>query len=238
MLTCKQYELLLFIHDYIKKTGVPPSFDEMRNALELASKSGIHRLIIALEERGFIHRLPNRARAMEVIRLPDKITFNLSSARKIFSSMIDKNKREIAKRSFGNLDNFDAEDKQNATVPIMGRIAAGVPISAIQQQTNTLSLPSNMISLGEYYALEVKDDSMIEAGILDKDTIIVKCQNTATSGEIVIAFIDKKEATLKRYRRKGASIALEAANPHYETRLYRPEQIQIQGKLIGLIRKY
>ncbi|WP_161510449.1 transcriptional repressor LexA [Bartonella quintana] len=237
MLTCKQYELLLFIHNHMKEIGVPPSFDEMKIALELTSKSGIHRLITALEERGFIRRLPNRARAVEVVRLPEKITFNLSSARKISPNVIENNRRKISKNS-KNLNSFDIEDKKNVTVPIMGRIAAGVPVSAIQQQTNTLCLPADMISLGEHYALEVKDDSMIEAGILDKDTIIVRRQNTATSGEIIIALIDKEEATLRRYRRNGASIALEAANPHYETRIYRPERIEIQGKLIGLIRKY
>ncbi|AFR26317.1 LexA repressor [Bartonella quintana RM-11] len=220
----------------MKEIGVPPSFDEMKIALELTSKSGIHRLITALEERGFIRRLPNRARAVEVVRLPEKITFDLSSARKISPNVIE-NRRKISKNS-KNLNSFDIEDKKNVTVPIMGRIAAGVPVSAIQQQTNTLCLPADMISLGEHYALEVKDDSMIEAGILDKDTIIVRRQNTATSGEIIIALIDKEEATLKRYRRNGASIALEAANPHYETRIYRPERIEIQGKLIGLIRKY
>ncbi|MDM9999570.1 transcriptional repressor LexA, partial [Bartonella henselae] len=227
-------ELLLFIHNHMKETGVPPSFDEMKTALELTSKSGIHRLITALEERGFIRRLPNRARAVEVIRLPEKITFNLSSARKISPSVIENNKRKISKNS----DNFDLEEKKNIIIPIMGRIAAAVPISAIQQQINTLCLPQDMISLGEHYALEVKDDSMIEAGILDKDIIIVRRQNTATSGEIIIALIDKEEVTFKRYRRKGNSITLEAANPHYETRIYRPERVQIQGKLIGLIRKY
>ncbi|WP_345115497.1 transcriptional repressor LexA [Bartonella jaculi] len=237
MLTCKQYELLLFIHNHMKDIGIPPSFDEMKIALELTSKSGIHRLITALEQRGFIRRLPNRARAVEIVRLPEKITFNLSLARKISSSVIEDNKRKISK-NFGNLDNFDEEEKKNTTIPIMGRIASGVPISAIQQQINTLSLPQDMINSGEHYALEVKDDSMIEAGILDKDTIIVKRQSTATSGEIVVAFIDKEEATLKRYRRQGASIALEAGNPHYETRIYGPERVEIQGKLIGLIRKY
>lgn len=221
----------------MKEIGVPPSFDEMRNALELASKSGIHRLVTALEERGFIRRLPNRARAVEVIRLPDKITFDLSSARKIFPSMVEKNKRKTS-QDFDNLDHSDAKNKENITIPIMGRIAAGVPIAAIQQQTNTLSLPPNMIGLGEYYALEVKGDSMVEAGIIDRDTIIVKRQNTATQGEIIVALIDKQEATLKRYRRKGISIALEAANPHYETRIYRPERVHIQGKLVGLIRYY
>ncbi|AGF74521.1 LexA repressor [Bartonella australis AUST/NH1] len=237
MLTCKQYELLLFIHNHMKETGVPPSFDEMRRALELASKSGIHRLVTALEERGFIRRLPNRARAVEVIRLPDRITFDLSSARKIFPSMIKKDKKKIS-RNLDSLDNINAVDKKNVTIPIMGRIAAGVPISAIQQQINTLSLPPDMIGLGEHYALEVKGDSMIEAGIFDRDTIIVKCQSTATSGEIIVALIDKEEATLKRYRRQGASIALEAANPHYETRIYGSERVLIQGKLVGLIRRY
>ncbi|EJF87255.1 transcriptional repressor LexA [Bartonella rattimassiliensis] len=237
MLTCKQYELLLFIHNHIKEIGVTPSFEEMKNALELSSKSGIHKLIIALEQRGFIRRLPNRARAMEVIRLPEKITFNLSLARKISPSMIEKNKREISK-NLSDLGNVEAEEKKNVAIPIMGRISASVPVSAILQQTSTLSLPHDMINTGEYYALEVKDDSMVEAGILDKDTIIVKRQNTAISGEIIVAFIDKKEATLKRYRRKGSSIALEAANPHYEVRTYKSERVEIQGKLTGLIRKY
>ncbi|GAA5094279.1 transcriptional repressor LexA [Bartonella acomydis] len=237
MLTCKQYELLLFIHNHMKATGIPPSFDEMKIALELSSKSGIHKLMIALEQRGFIRRLPNRARAVEVIRLPDKITFNLSLARKISPNMIEKNKRKISK-NFNDLDNFEEEKTKNVTIPIMGRIAANMPISTILQQTGSLSLPPDMINLGEHYALEVRDDSMIEAGIFDKDIIIVKRQSTATSGEIVIVFIDDKEVTLKRYRRKGAFIALEAANPHYETRIYGSERIQIQGKLIGLIRKY
>ncbi|WP_455481359.1 transcriptional repressor LexA [Bartonella sp. B12(2025)] len=234
MLTYKQYELLLFIRNCMKETGIPPSFDEMRIALELSSKSGIHKLIVALEQRGFIRRLPNRARAVEVIRLPDKITFNLSLARKISPNMIEKNGRKVSK----NFDTFEAEEQKNITIPIMGRISASMPTSAILQQTNTLSLSQDMINSGEHYALEVKDDSMIEAGILNKDTIIVKRQNTATSGEIVVAFIDKKEATLKRYRRKGASIVLEAANSHYETYTYGSERVQIQGKVIGLIRKY
>ncbi|EJF77357.1 LexA repressor [Bartonella sp. DB5-6] len=234
MLTCKQYELLLFIHNHIKETGVPPSFDEMKIALERSSKSGIHKLIIGLEQRGFIRRLPKRARAVEVIRLPNKITFNLSLARKISPSVIEKNKREISKK----IDNFDAQEKKNITIPIMGRIATGVPVSAILQQTDTLFLPQDMFNSGEHYALEVKDNSMIEAGILDKDTVIVKRQSTATSGDIIVAFIDKKEATLKRYRRKGTTILLEAANPHYETHIYGSERVQIHGKLIGLIRKY
>ncbi|WP_019223315.1 transcriptional repressor LexA [Bartonella rattaustraliani] len=237
MLTCKQYELLLFIYNHIKETGISPSFDEMKTASGLSSKSGIHKLIIALEQRGFIRRLPNRARAIEVLRLPEKITFNLSLARKIAPSIMEKNKRGKSK-NFSNFDNLEEEEKANITIPIMGRIATGIPISAILQQTNLLSIPQDMINSGEHYALEVKDDSMIEAGIFDKDTIIIKRQNTAISGEIVIACIDQEEATLKRYRRQGTSIVLEAANPHYETRVYGSERIQIQGKLIGLIRKY
>ncbi|GAA4664009.1 transcriptional repressor LexA [Bartonella pachyuromydis] len=237
MLTCKQYELLLFIHNHMKETGIPPSFDEMKIALELSSKSGVHKLMIALEQRGFIRRLPNRARAVEVIRLPDKITFNLSLARKISPSTIEKNKRKISE-NFSHFDNPEAEEKKNVTIPIMGRISASISVSALLQQVGMLSLPQDMINSGEHYALEVRDDSMIEAAILDKDTIIIKCQNTAASGDIVVAFIDKQEATLKRYRRTGAFIALEAANPHYETRIYRSERVEIQGKLIGLIRKY
>lgn len=237
MLTCKQYELLLFIHNHIIKTGIPPSFDEMKIALERSSKSGIHKLIVGLEQRGFIRRLPNRARAVEVIRLPNKITFNLSLARKISPSVIEKSKRKILK-NLSNLDNFDTQEKKNITIPIMGRIATRIPISAILQQTDTLFLPKEMFNPGEIYALEVKDDSMNEAGILDKDTIIVQRQSTAISGDIVVAFVDKKEATLKRYRRKGISIVLEAANPHYETHIYASERVQIEGKLIGLIRKY
>ncbi|MBX4335742.1 transcriptional repressor LexA [Bartonella raoultii] len=234
MLTCKQYELLLFIHNHMKETGISPSFDEMKIALGLSSKSGIHKLIIALEKRGFIHRLPHRARAVDVIRLPNKITFDLSSARKIYPKAIEKKSNKISQ----SFDNFDNENKRNITIPIMGRIATGIPTSAVLQQTDILSLPQEMFGVGEHYALEVKDDSMIEAGILNKDTIIVKRQNIAESGDIIVAFIDKKEATLKRYRRKGASIALESANLHYETRIYGSERVQIQGKLIGLIRKY
>ncbi|WP_455474853.1 transcriptional repressor LexA [Bartonella sp. B30(2025)] len=237
MLTYKQYELLLFIHNHIKKTGVSPSFDEMRTALELASKSGIHKLIIALEERGFIRRLPNRARAIEIIRFPDKIAFNLPSAREIFPNTIEKNKRKMFK-NVTNLGNFYEKDKKHVTIPIMGCIATWVPVSAMLRQINTLCLPQEMLGYGEHYALQVKDDSMNEAGIFNKDTIIIKRQNIATSGEIVVAFVDKEEAALKRYQRKGTFIALESANPYYETRIYEPERVHIQGKLIGLIRKY
>lgn len=241
MLTRKQHDLLLFIHERLKESGIPPSFDEMKDALGLASKSGIHRLITALEERGFIKRLPNRARALEVIRLPDSISPGLAS-----SNTAKKFKPSVVQGSLGKkeqkTDNFLAAPmdavNQNIDVPVMGRIAAGVPISAIQNPTHTLSVPMDMLGHGEHYALEVKGDSMIEAGILDGDTVLIKRGDIATPGDIVVALVDEEEATLKRFRRKGASIALEAANPAYETRIFGPDRVRVQGKLIGLIRRY
>ncbi len=239
MLTRKQYELLLFIHDRLKETGIPPSFDEMKDALDLASKSGIHRLITALEERGFIRRLPNRARALEVIKLPEAMSHPLSSPRKFSPSVIEGAKGQSLKNVLSKpISNNDVDQAANVNVPVMGRIAAGVPISAIQNQTNMLSLPADMVGSGEHYALEVKGDSMIDAGIFDGDTVIIKRGDTATPGEIVVALVDDEEATLKRYRRKGASIALEAANPAYETRIFGPDRIKLQGRLVGLIRRY
>ncbi|MGU3400548.1 transcriptional repressor LexA [Brucellaceae bacterium D45D] len=238
MLTRKQHELLLFIHERLKETGIPPSFDEMKEALDLASKSGIHRLITALEERGFIRRLPNRARALEVLRLPDSIAPGLNSQRKFSPSVIEGSlgKAPAAPQPARPA----ANDAISATiaVPVMGRIAAGVPISAIQNQTHSLSLPPEMLGSGEHYALEVRGDSMIEAGILDGDTVIIRRGDTASPGEIIVALVDDEEATLKRFRRKGASIALEAANPAYETRIFGPDRVRVQGKLIGLIRRY
>ncbi|OAP42496.1 LexA family transcriptional regulator [Sinorhizobium glycinis] len=236
MLTRKQQELLLFIHERMKESGVPPSFDEMKDALDLASKSGIHRLITALEERGFIRRLPNRARALEVIKLPEAYS-GVSQPRRGFSPSVIE----------GSLGKPPAAPKPAATppventsmtVPVMGRIAAGVPISAIQNNTHEISVPVEMIGSGEHYALEIKGDSMIEAGILDGDTVIIRNASTASPGDIVVALIDDEEATLKRFRRKGASIALEAANPAYETRIFGPDRVKIQGKLVGLIRRY
>lgn len=239
MLTRKQYELLLFIHNRLKETGIPPSYDEMKEALDLASKSGIHRLITALEERGFIRRLPNRARALEVLKLPEAMTLSPNTPRKFSPNVIEgtKNKplKNIIQREIGSGDSGQAA---NVNVPVMGRIAAGVPISAIQNQTNMLSLPPDMVGSGEHYALEVKGDSMINAGIFDGDTVIIKRGDTANPGEIIVALVDDEEATLKRYRRKGASVALEAANPAYETRIFGPNRIKIQGKLVGLIRRY
>lgn len=237
MLTRKQHELLLFIHERLKETGIPPSFDEMKEALDLASKSGIHRLITALVERGFIRRLPNRARALEVIRLPDSIAPGLNAQKKFSPSVIEGSLGRAKPQSNQSVANDD-ENVASVSVPVMGRIAAGVPISAIQHQTHTINLPPDMIAGGEHYALEVKGDSMIEAGIFDGDTVVIKRGDTANPGEIIVALVDDEEATLKRFRRKGASIALEAANPAYETRIFGPDRVQIQGKLVGLIRRY
>jgi repressor LexA len=236
MLTRKQHELLLFIHERMKESGIPPSFDEMKEALDLASKSGIHRLITALEERGFIRRLPNRARALEVLRLPDTM-IPASQPRRGFSpSVIEGSLGKAGPKAAPT----PVSDGGEATIsiPVMGRIAAGVPISAIQNNTHNIAVPPDMLSGGEHYALEVKGDSMIDAGIFDGDTVVIKNTSTANPGEIVVALVDDEEATLKRFRRKGASIALEAANPAYETRIFGPDQVKIQGKLVGLIRRY
>ncbi|MEP9377667.1 transcriptional repressor LexA [Aquabacter sp. CN5-332] len=235
MLTRKQYDLLRFIHERLKETGVPPSFDEMKEALDLRSKSGIHRLITALEERGFIRRLPNRARALEVVRLPDSVAPGLASPRagRGFSP-------SVIEGSLGRVRPM-AEDEDVAptvTVPVMGRIAAGSPISAIQTRSHTLNLPPEMLGTGEHFALEVRGDSMIEAGILDGDTVLIRKCDTADTGDIVVALVDEEEATLKRLRKKGASVALEAANPAYETRIFGPDRVRIQGRLIGLMRRY
>ncbi|MBI1619522.1 transcriptional repressor LexA [Aquamicrobium zhengzhouense] len=236
MLTRKQHELLLFIHERLKESGIPPSFDEMKDALDLASKSGIHRLITALEERGFIRRLPNRARALEVLRLPDSIAPGLNSAKKFSPSVIQGSLGRTPEPSRLHTAGNDAAAA--ISVPVMGRIAAGVPISAIQNQTHTISVPPEMLRGGEHYALEVKGDSMIEAGIFDGDTVIIRDGSTATPGDIVVALVDDEEATLKRFRRKGDSIALEAANPAYETRIFGPDRVKVQGRLVGLIRRY
>ncbi|HTO30667.1 transcriptional repressor LexA [Pararhizobium sp.] len=236
MLTRKQQELLLFIHERMKESGVPPSFDEMKDALDLASKSGIHRLITALEERGFIRRLPNRARALEVIKLPEAYSPSLQPKRGFSPSVIQGSLGASAEKPAPAKP--VAANSDSVTVPVMGRIAAGVPISAIQNNTHDISVPMEMVGVGDHYALEVRGDSMIEAGILDGDTVIIRNTNTASPGEIIVALVDDEEATLKRFRRKGASIALEAANPAYETRIFGPDRVKIQGKLVGLIRRY
>lgn len=236
MLTRKQQELLLFIHERMKESGVPPSFDEMKDALDLASKSGIHRLITALEERGFIRRLPNRARALEVIKLPEAYSPSLQPKKGFSPSVIQGSLGAPAEKPAPAKP--VAANSDSVSVPVMGRIAAGVPISAIQNNTHDISVPMEMVGTGDHYALEVRGDSMIEAGILDGDTVIIRNTNTASPGEIIVALVDDEEATLKRFRRKGASIALEAANPAYETRIFGPDRVKIQGKLVGLIRRY
>jgi repressor LexA len=237
MLTKKQSELLRFIHERLKETGVPPSFDEMKEALDLRSKSGIHRLIIALEERGFIRRLPNRARALEVLRLPESSTPTEAGRSKGFApSVIEGNLGRV--RSLVQSPSDDETDRTMISIPVMGRIAAGTPITALQNRSHTISLPPDMLPPGEYYALEVRGDSMIDAGIFDNDTVVIRKQETAETGDIVVALIDDEEATLKRLRKRGASIALEAANPAYETRIFGPDRVRIQGKLVNLVRKY
>jgi repressor LexA len=233
MLTRKQHELLMFIHERLKEAGVPPSFDEMKEALDLRSKSGIHRLITALEERGFIRRLPHRARALEILKLPESMSPSLSSATRGFSpSVIEGSLGRARPPAAGN------DDSPAAVIPVMGRIAAGVPIEAIQDHTHNIAVPPEMLGQGDHYALEVNGDSMIEAGILDGDTVVLQRCDTAGNGEIVVALVDDEEATLKRLRRKGQSVALEAANSAYETRIFGPDRVRIQGKLVGLIRRY
>jgi len=237
MLTRKQHELLLFIHERLKESGIPPSFDEMKEALDLASKSGIHRLITALEERGFIRRLPNRARALEVLRLPDSIAPGLNAAKKFSPSVIQGSLGRLPEPARVQAPGND-DTPASVSIPVMGRIAAGVPIDAIQHKTHSIAVPPEMLSGGEHYALEVKGDSMIDAGIFDGDTVIIRNAQTASPGDIVVALVDEEEATLKRFRRKGASIALEAANPAYETRIFGPDRVKVQGRLVGLIRRY
>jgi repressor LexA len=237
MLTRKQHELLMFIHERMKESGIPPSFDEMKDALDLASKSGIHRLITALEERGFIRRLPNRARALEVVKLPDSMNPSLGGRRARFEpSVIEGNLGKVATPPSRVTA---AEDyARPVSIPVMGRIAAGTPIEAIQNHSHTIMVPPEMLGAGEHYALEVRGDSMIEAGIFDGDTVLIKKQDAASTGEIIVALVDDEEATLKRLRRKGNTVALEAANPAYETRIFPPDRVKVQGRLVGLLRKY
>ncbi len=251
MLTRKQQALLQFIHERLQSEGVPPSFDEMKDALELKSKSGIHRLITALEERGFIRRLPNRARALEVIKMPEAWSNDTPST-------VSGNSGSVIQADFGNRglgasknyssDNVTPfpgmsgsgidEESYGFSVPVMGRIAAGVPIEAIQHNTHSVTVPPEMIGSGEHFALTVDGDSMIDVGIHDGDTVIIQQADTARGGEIVVALVDDAEATLKTFRREGTNIALEAANPAYETRVLPSDRVKVQGKLVGLIRQY
>jgi repressor LexA len=256
MLTRKQYDLLIFIHQRTQRDGVSPSFDEMKEALDLRSKSGIHRLITALEERGFIRRLAHRARAIEVVKLPENMA---ERPRRGFTpSVIEGDRREgdrregdrrEADRREGDRRESDRREARAAEiearaeargVPLVGRIAAGSPIEALQNNDRTLGVPQAMLSAGaEHYALEVRGDSMVEAGIVDGDLVVIRRQSTADNGDIVVALIGDHEATLKRLRRQsGGRIALEAANPAYETRILGADQVKIQGKLVGLVRIY
>lgn len=248
MLTEKQKELLLFIHGRMQERGVPPSFDEMKDALDLRSKSGIHRLITALVERGFIRRLPHRARAIEVIKLPENQGLlqgggqssnsagaSASPQRGFQPSVIEGSGPPRVNVSPPPSHIIDA---RTVSIPVMGRIAAGTPISAIQNHTHDIAVPPDILTNGEHFALEVKGDSMIEAGIHDGDTVIVRRCNTAENGDIIVALVEGEEATLKRLRKKGSTIALEAANPEFKTRIFGPDQIEIQGRLVGLMRRY
>lgn len=234
MLTRKQHELLRFIHERLRETGVPPSFDEMKDALDLKSKSGIHRLITALEERGFIRRLPNRARALEVIRLPES-TSGAGSQRRFTPSVVEGGLAGKAKAA--PQPAADPRDRE-MSIPVMGRIAAGTPISAIQTRSHSITLSGDFLAQGDHFALEVRGDSMVEAGILDGDLVVIRRQDNANTGDIIVALIDEEEATLKRFRRRGSSIALEAANQAYETRVLGPDRVKIQGKLVSLVRRY
>ncbi len=233
MLTKKQLDLLAFIHKRVQRDGVPPSFDEMKMALDLRSKSGIHRLITALEERGFIARLPHRARAIEVVKLPESLggAPHPGFAPRVIEG--DKPATPPPSRAMA-LESGDA-----FSLPMMGRIAAGVPIEAISQMSHSVSVPGSMISgRAEHYALEVKGDSMIDAGINDGDVVVIRESSVAENGDIVVALVEDHEATLKRFKRQGSSIALEAANPAFETRVYPADQVKVQGRLVGLIRTY
>ena len=225
MLTKKQKNLLIFINEKLKRTGISPSYDEMRMSLNLKSKSGIHRLISALEERGFIKRLPHKARALEVIKLPEN-----AGAQDLYNNFSPK----IIK---GGLD-LNKIDDEEVFIPVLGKIAAGVPIEALENQTENLPLSKSFLGSNEYFALKVEGDSMINAGINTGDYVIIKKTNIAESGKIVVALIDDREATLKRMRKKGPSIALESANPAYETKIYNNERVKIQGVLASLYRKF
>ncbi len=283
MLTPKQHELLMFIYERIRETGVSPSFDEMKEALDLRSKSGIHRLITALEDRGFIRRLRHKARALEVCKLPDSaapagavaprgsgITYlgrqadpgpsvsapragGGSGSRLADASGLPERPSGgprgvisggMSGSGAGGGDSHQGDQRdgagsdQGVEVPVMGRIAAGVPVEAISHSSHHIGVPMSMLGTGDHYALEVRGDSMIDAGILDGDTVIIQQSDNANNGDIVVALVDEQEATLKRLRRRGDSIALEAANPRYETRIYGPDRVRIQGRLVALLRHY
>lgn len=234
MLTRKQYELLMFIQQKLAETGVSPSFEEMKDALSLKSKSGIHRLITGLEEREFIRRLPHRARALEILKLPENAESAGLGSRAGFSPTIISNEEYTPPPS----GNFADGSVESIPLPLYGKIAAGTPIEALRDQSTPVNIPVSMLGSGEHYALEVEGDSMIDAGILDGDTVIIQRCDTAETGAIVVALVDDNEVTLKRIRKKGDSIALEPANKSYETRIFGPDRVKVQGRLAGLLRRY
>lgn len=228
MLTRKQLDLLDFINKRLQRDGVPPSFDEMKEALDLRSKSGIHRLITALEERGFIRRLAHRARAIEIVKLPEALE------KSGFVPKVIEGDKPDGPEPKGAIP----VEANALELPVMGKIAAGVPIEAISHEHHRVAVPGQMVGKGHHYALEVKGDSMIDAGINNGDIVVIRETSTADNGDIVVALVEDQEATLKRFRQQGNTIALEAANPAYETRLYRDDQVKVQGRLVGLIRNY
>ncbi len=226
MLTKKQKNLLLFINKKLRSSGISPSYEEMKTSLNLKSKSGIHRLISALEERGFIKRLAHKARALEVVKLPE--TASANDIYNTFSPSVIK----------GGLDETNSKKSDSGDLPVLGNIAAGTPVEAIQNEVSRIPLPSNIEKNGEYFGLKVQGDSMIEAGINDGDTVIVKKTDTADNGKIVVALIDDHEAMLKRIRRKGKTVALESANRNYETKIFGPDRVKVQGILVSLYRNF
>ena len=230
MLTRKQHELICFINDRLDATGVSPSFEEMKDALDLKSKSGVHRLISALEERGFLRRLPNRARALEVLKMPERPGARAATPKSSATVTSIASARAAP-------PSHQAPANDVMEIPLHGRIAAGVPIEAFERDA-TLSVPAALLGSGEHYALEVSGDSMVEAGILDGDYALIRRQEVARDGEIVVALVDESEATLKYFRKEGAMIRLDPANRAYEPQRYGPEQVRVQGKLAGLLRRY
>lgn len=239
MLTRKQHELLMFIDRHLRDTGFSPSFEEMKAALSLKSKSGIHRLITALEERGFLRRRAHRARALEVIRLPENLAPRAARAARPAEAPLGPN---VIRGPFGAQPPArpqpEAQDGAAVSLPLYGRIAAGLPIEALRDNGTSVEVPATMLGNGDHYALEVAGDSMVDAGILDGDTVIIRRSETAENGSIVVALVDENEVTLKRLRRRGNSIALEPANPRHETRIFGPDRVRVQGQLVGLVRRY
>lgn len=237
MLTRKQYELLMFINKRLQQQGVSPSFEEMKEALKLKSKSGIHRLITGLEERGFIRRLPHRARALEIIKMPENAREGVPA--KTGDDMAGRFDPKVIEGRFpGGAETTSEDGSENISLPLYGRIAAGLPIEALRDHSQTVDVPPTLLTNGEHYALEVAGDSMIDAGILDGDVVVIRRTDTADNGDIVVALIDDHEVTLKRLRRKKGSIALEPANPAHETRIFGPDQVNVQGRLVALLRSY